>query len=81
MESSLDSLHRMQNFHFLPLQVRVEKAWANAAALGRKLEGDPRVTAVVWHEKVALVTFAVVGGFRGADAAVAAFRLITLSTT
>ncbi|GAQ88546.1 methionine gamma-lyase [Klebsormidium nitens] len=63
------------------LQVRVEKAWANAATLGRQLEGDPRVTAVAWHEKVALVTFAVVGGFRGADAAVAAFRLITLSTT
>lgn len=59
----------------------MEKAWANASVLGRRLERDPRIKAVVWHDRVALVTFAVVGGFRGADAAVKAFKLITLSTT
>jgi hypothetical protein len=59
----------------------VEKALANATVLGRRLERDPRIRAVVWHDRVALVTFAVVGGFHGADAAVRAFKLVTLSTT
>ncbi|GAQ84447.1 methionine gamma-lyase [Klebsormidium nitens] len=63
------------------LQVRMERAWANAAALGRRLEKDPRVTDVTWHEKVALVTFVVMGGIDAAEAATAALKLIIVATS
>jgi hypothetical protein len=59
----------------------MERAWANAAVLGRHLEGDPRVTDVTWHEKVALVTFVVVGGVDAAEAASAALKLIVVATS
>lgn len=59
----------------------MERAWANAAALGRRLQGDPRVTDVTWHEKVALVTFVIVGGFDAAEAATAALKLIIVATS
>ena len=60
------------------LDVRMRRAWANAAELAERLRGDDRVSAVFTADKCALVTFDL-GSYEAAERLVTSLSLVTLS--
>jgi len=60
------------------LEVRMRRAWENAAELAKRLAADPRVSTVYSTENCALVSFDV-GSYDAAERMVASLSLITFS--
>ena len=61
------------------LQVRMERSWRTALALATILERHENIFRVYTTSMCSVISFEVWNGFAGANAAVKAFQMITLS--